>query len=572
MDRYSDEKIQEVREATDIVSFLSEYLPLKKSGRSYKTLCPFHSEKTPSFMVSPERQVYHCFGCGAGGNVFTYLMETEKISFPEAVRFLAKRSGIHLPVSKREGGEGGLDPLYRASDAVSSYYHNLLFQEEGRKAREYLKNRGITEETMKTFRIGVAPSGWDSLLEWARKNSISLKDLHAAGLIVEREGGGYYDRFRERILFPIQNLSGRVVGFGGRLYLGEGEPKYLNSPETPIYQKGKELYSLNQTRAEIRKSEKAIVVEGYMDLISLFQAGFRNTVATLGTALTLEQGKRLSRYTSKALLLYDPDKAGIEAALRGGELLLEQGLDIEVISLDEGMDPDLFIRNKGAKAFEEVLKKSKDYILFKLDLLQKGDESEKGEWRILKEMADTLGKIPDPLNRNLWADRIGKRFSLLPETLLQSFPKPKPQTQRPQPLKRKEIEEIEFRLIGLMIRSEKVIEEARASSILEDLSSPLAKELVRKILKDKKKIEGSSLLELDLDQEARRELSEILLLEDGSFNFNDEAKGCIVKIRRNRMEEKRKKIKAEMKIADGERLKSLEEEYKKISVAMAEIH
>ncbi|MCH7760114.1 DNA primase [candidate division TA06 bacterium] len=569
MNRLPQEKIMEVREATDIVALLSEYLPLKKAGRSFKSLCPFHEEKTPSFIVSPERQVYHCFGCGIGGNVFTFLVESEKISFPEAVRFLANRAGIPLPTYEPRERDEGLDRLYRVNELASKFYHDLLTREEGKTAREYFKNRGITEETIQTFRLGYAPSGWDRLLQWARKNSIPADDLHKAGLAIKREEGGFYDRFRERILFPIMNPSGRVVGFGGRVIREGNEPKYLNTPETPIYQKGKGLYGLYQTKTEIRKREKAILVEGYTDLLTLYQSGFRNVVASLGTALTPEQGRLLGRYTPRVLLLYDPDLAGKEAALRGGDLLLPQGLVVEVLSLEKGKDPALFLTEKGKEGFETFLKGSKEFIHFKLDHLQERYDAKREEEKIVREMAFTVGQISDPVRRRLYAERLGERLTLLPETLLQALPKSKTRGSHPKILKEKGIEEVEFRLIGLMRRNEKILQEVKTALTLEDFSSPMARGMIDKILKNPKEMDSATLLGLNLSHEARSELSEILFLEDESFNFYEEAKGCIGKIRSHGKDEKRKVIKIEMKNAQGEKLRVLEREYKKISEEMA---
>jgi DNA primase len=406
--RIPDELVEEIRSANDIVDVISERIPVKKAGRNYKAVCPFHQEKTPSFNINPERQIYHCFGCGAGGNVITFLMEYEKMGFLDAVRELAERAGIRLP-DRTGPGEGDDDPIFRANAMALEYFRRSLRSERGSAARAYLEGRGLTEETVETFALGYAPAGWDGLLSEARERSFAPDALEEAGLAIRREGGGHYDRFRDRIIFPLLLSKTRVVGFGGRA-LGDQDPKYLNSPETRVYHKGRYLYGLWSARPVIRGSREAILVEGYMDVIALHEAGFTNTIASAGTALTPEQAKAISKYADKVFVAYDGDEAGLRAATRAAETLVALGLKVRIASFPGGKDPDSYVREAGAGALRERLEGALDFIDFMVRVSPSSTADERE--RVARRLIETVARVEDPLKADLMLEKIADALSI----------------------------------------------------------------------------------------------------------------------------------------------------------------
>lgn len=420
-----DEVVARVIASNDIVEVIGSYLPLKQAGRYYKALCPFHAEKTPSFVVNPERQIFHCFGCGEGGDVISFLMKQERFSFPEAVRYLAQQAGI--PISTRAMGreEDGRLQLYEIHKVACEYYRRNLLSDAGRRARDYLRARGIGEEAEARFLLGYALSSWEGLLRLLAQRHFSPAFVEQAGLAIHRsEREGYYDRFRDRLMIPIWDVAGKVVGFGARALDGS-EPKYLNSPDTPIYRKGAHLYGLNLAASPIRERGFAIVVEGYFDLIALHLHGFDNTVAVLGTALTGEQARLLHRYAKKVILVFDPDAPGWSAGARGAGSLLSNilepaglfhgSLEWLVAVLPEEKDPDAFIREYGTKAFADQLAKARDLIEFLwdrrasgFDMRNPGDQV-KGLKEVLLPM---LATINDPVIRAQHTQKLLQRVGL----------------------------------------------------------------------------------------------------------------------------------------------------------------
>lgn len=375
--RIRDEDIDRLREQASIVDVISDYVQLKKAGRYFKGLCPFHDEKTPSFMVDPSKQLYHCFGCGEGGNVFTFLKKKEGLDFREAVERLASRTGFTLHyegVTKETGeAEGRRGRLFRLNQWAADTYHDMLMSDDaGKQARDYLASRGIDREAAKAFHLGYAPGSWDFLYRQATRKGFSPQDFMAAGLGLKGERG-IYDRFRGRLIFPIRDLQDRFIAFGGRV-IGEGQPKYLNSPETPIYIKSRHLYALNQARREIVREGFAVLVEGYTDVIGLWQAGIRNVAATLGTALGEEHMKLLSRLTERVILAFDADAAGMSASEKGLEFYGDFNLDLRVLVLSEGMDPADFVSSRGADEFRLQIEKSVPLVDFCLDKVLDGHD------------------------------------------------------------------------------------------------------------------------------------------------------------------------------------------------------
>ncbi|HZH48417.1 MAG TPA: DNA primase, partial [Nitrospira sp.] len=357
----SEDVINQIRDRTDIVEVVGQHVSLTRAGQNLKGLCPFHQEKSPSFTVSPSRQIFHCFGCGAGGNVFTFLTRITGASFPETVRELGKKVGIEVEETASQAGPHAaqavrIEQLNKA--AADWFRRNLNDDQAGAEARAYLASRGMLPSTIERFGIGVAPPEWDGLIKSLAKQGFAQNDLASAGLIIARDNGsGFYDRFRDRVIFTITDLRKRIVGFGGRV-LGEGTPKYLNSPDTALFKKGQTLFALDVAREAVARTKTVIVVEGYFDAIALHQAGLTHTVATLGTALTSEHIQVLRRFASKVVLLFDPDAAGVRAALRGLDLFVNSGLGVKVVTLPVGEDPDTYVRKEGPDAFDRLEERS----------------------------------------------------------------------------------------------------------------------------------------------------------------------------------------------------------------------
>ncbi|MCL5030153.1 MAG: DNA primase [Bacteroidetes bacterium] len=415
--RISENKIEEIRITANIVDVISEYVQLRKRGKNYIGLCPFHSEKTPSFTVSEEKQMFNCFGCHKGGNVYKFLMEYEKISFIESVQELAQKYGINIELDEESSGrQSEQEILYDINTEAARYFsNNLLNHPETEIAREYFQKRKIKPQTLRSFGLGYAFPGWDHFVNYAQERKIDLERAIALGLIGQSTDGRLYDKFPGRIIFPIFSPNGRVVAFAGRIIENkENAAKYLNSPESLIYIKGRILYGLSHAKDEIRKLDKAILVEGYMDLISLHQSGIKNVVAVSGTALTEEQVQLLSRYTKNVVLLFDADTAGIKASMRSIELLLKKDMEIKIASLPAGEDPDSFVNNYGREKFEEVIKKAQNFLEYQSAYFEsKGmfdDPSKTAE--AIRELVKPVSIINDELKRSLLIKTIAKKFNL----------------------------------------------------------------------------------------------------------------------------------------------------------------
>lgn len=418
--RYTDDIIEEVRSRNDIVDVVSEYVRLQRKGSSYFGLCPFHNEKSPSFSVSPSKQMFYCFGCGVGGNVFTFLMEYENATFPESVEKLAARAGIELPrqeYSREARQEADLrSALLAINKEAAKFYYVQLRADKGRQACAYLRGRQISGEIMNRFGLGYSDRYGGGLYKYLKAKNYSDELLKQSGLFNVDERRGMSDKFWNRVIYPIMDINSRVIGFGGRV-MGDGKPKYLNSPETKIFDKSRNLYGLNIARSSRKKN--LIICEGYMDVISMHQAGFGNAVASLGTAITSQQCSLMKRFTNEALVIYDNDGAGIKAALRAIPLLREAGLSVKVIDLSPHKDPDEFIRVEGAKAFEERLEKGINGFLYEADKLQlnydMGDPQ--GRTDFLHEAARRLCRFEDEIERNSYLEAIAGRYRVGTDTL-----------------------------------------------------------------------------------------------------------------------------------------------------------
>ncbi len=423
----SEDVINQIRDRIDIAEIVGQHVSLTRAGQNLKGLCPFHQEKSPSFTVSPSRQIFHCFGCGAGGNVFTFLTRMTGASFPETVRELGRKVGIEVqdtavPAGPQAAQAGRIEQLNRA---VSDWFRqNLQDERLGEEAREYLKGRGILPTTIEQFGIGVAPAEWDGLLKVLLRQGFQQADLTAAGLVIARDNGsGYYDRFRARVMFTITDLRKRIVGFGGRV-LGEGTPKYLNSPDTPLFKKGQTLFALDLARESVTRTKTVVIVEGYFDAVALHQAGLTNTVATLGTALTPEHIQVLRRFASKVVLLFDPDPAGVRAALRGLDLFVNSGLGVKVVTLPAGDDPDTFVRKFGPGAFAKLEEQSPSLLDFALEHSLQTAESSTVEGRIrsVDDVLKILQKSEHPIEREERIRIVAERLGINQQRLIERYP------------------------------------------------------------------------------------------------------------------------------------------------------
>ena len=411
--RYSDDIIEEVRMKNDIVDVVSQYVKLNRRGNTYFGLCPFHNEKTPSFSVTPSKQMYYCFGCGAGGNVYNFEMEYENYTFGEALQHLADRAGVQLPKIEysREAKEKAEKraTLLEINKLAASYFYYQLRRENGSQAYAYLINRGVSEDTIKKFGLGYSDKYSDDLYKFLKSKNYSDDLLRESGLFNVDERHGMYDKFWNRVIFPIMDVNNRVIGFGGRV-MGDGKPKYLNSPETKIFDKSRNLYGLNIARTT--RKNYLILCEGYMDVISMHQAGFTNAVASLGTALTSGHASLLKRYTQEVLLLYDSDDAGVRAALRAIPILREAGITSRVVSLKPHKDPDEFIKALGGEEFEKRLERAMDSFMFRIHMAQKefAMEEPQGQNRFFERCAQMLLELSDELERNLYIEAIVKDY------------------------------------------------------------------------------------------------------------------------------------------------------------------
>src|SRR3990172_5728827 len=415
--RIPENKIEEIRSAADIVDIISEFVQLRKRGKNFIGLCPFHSEKTPSFTVSEDKQIFHCFGCHAGGNIYKFLMEYEKISFIEAIQEVAARVGINLEYEvDTTGKDSEQEILYELNIQAARYFSdNLLNSPAGEIARKYFQERKIKPQIMRAFGLGHALNGWENFVEYAKSQKIDLERAIQLGLIGQQNDGRLFDKFSDRIIFPIFSANGRVIAFAGRILENrEGSAKYLNSPESIIYVKGRILYGLSFAKDEIRKLDKAILVEGYMDLISLYQNGVKNVVAVSGTALTDEQVQLLSRYTKNVVLLFDADTAGIKASMRSIEILLRRDVEVKIVSLPEKEDPDSYINKHGKDKFDDLLKKAENFIEFESRYYEAQGKftDPHSAAEAIRELVKPLALINDELKRNLLTKNIAKKFNL----------------------------------------------------------------------------------------------------------------------------------------------------------------
>lgn len=500
-----EDKIAAIRRAVDIAEVVAETVTLRKAGKNLLGLCPFHAEKTPSFTVSPEKQIFHCFGCGAGGNVFSFLMRRDGLSFREAVRLLARRAGIDLPEGlppKPARREEETELLHRVNRLAAEFYHRCLCREPaGAAAREYLARRGVSETAIANFELGYAPASWDALIAYLTRRGLGIALLEKAGLAVPRKSGtGHYDRFRNRIVFPIRDEQSRVVAFGGRV-LDASTPKYLNSPETPVYRKRETLYGFDRAREACRAQGAAFIVEGYLDLIALHQRGIENAVATLGTALSLEQIHRLSRVAGRLILVYDSDEAGLRSArrcidlfrkahadFRRGDVFREEEADTQILVLPQGHDPDSFVGRHGAEAFLELARSlAMSLVTFLIEnAVRTHGLGTEGKIRIVHELIPTLREIDDPVARALYVQKLAERIGLAETVILERLKAPAPEATKPAAVPRaaapSAADRMEERLVAMMVQFPEILSEIDVEAVLAEFRDPELLAAARTIL------------------------------------------------------------------------------------------
>jgi DNA primase len=505
--RFDEGFLERVRAATDIVEILSPYVKLKKKGQNWFGLCPFHNEKTGSFSVNRERGLYYCFGCGAGGNVVTFLMEHDGMHFAQAVEELASQAGLPLPKQAPDPDRDRREELKEALDAAASFYQQQLKGPAGTEAVAYLKSRGITGTTAKTYRLGYAPGGWENLLTHLKDKGYREPLLAEAGLIKRREGGGFYDTFRSRLVFPFMDRRGRVVGFGARLLKDDAEgPKYLNSPETPLYQKGRVLYGLPQAAESLNREERALLVEGYFDVLSLHQADIPSAVAASGTAFTPQQGQILKRLVKRVLLIFDADPAGAKAAFRSYAGLSREGLDVMFVPMPGGEDPDTMIRSEGPEAFRSRLRHAESIVPFFIGTcsppLEERDVGDRAE--TARSLLELLKEDSDPLRRALNLEQAATGFGIDQRALekeLDQLERITPQYASEEdrdsaPAREKPPGRLEMELLRLLITAPKESRAVLEGISTDDLEDPQARSLFQQIAAQLSEPENG----LDLDQ------------------------------------------------------------------------
>ncbi len=420
MPRYSDETIEEVRQANDIVDVISQYVHLKRSGRNFFGLCPFHNEKSPSFSVSPDKQIFHCFGCGVGGNVFTFLSKIEGINFVEAVQTLAERSNIQLPTFENQGDNAREElraKVYKVNEFTAQYYHENLYKPTAKIAQEYVKRRKLSNETLKSFKIGFSGK-FDELYQALKKEGFQDVEILESGLVNRNDNGRYIDRYRNRLMFPICDGRGRVIAFGGRV-LDDSKPKYINSPENIVFSKGRNLFGLNVAKKSKDIRKRLLIVEGYMDVISLHQRGIDNVVAPLGTALTQQQGWILRKTSEQIILSFDSDEAGLKAKIRAVDILQNMGCDIRILQMEGAKDPDEYIVKYGNARFQNIVDKALSVIEFKVKLLKQNLDlnNTNDKIKFLNEIAKLISKIDNNIEKEVYIEKISKEYEISKEAI-----------------------------------------------------------------------------------------------------------------------------------------------------------
>ncbi len=609
MRKVPESVIAEIRDRTDLVELIGGYVTLKRSGRNYLGLCPFHREKTPSFNVSPERGIYHCFGCGVTGDAIKFLQEHDHVSFPEALRTLAARVGVELARFDDDGStREEHDLLYRAHAVAARLYRQLLSESEGRAAREEIARRGLSPAIVEEYRLGASADAWDRLIHEARKEGIRPELVERAGLAIRRESGtGWYDRFRGRLMFPIEAAGGKTVGFGGRV-LGEGDPKYLNSPETPLFRKRKTLYGVPQAMDAFRDRREAILVEGYTDVLALANVGVRGAVAALGTAFTPEHAVWLARSCDKVIVLFDGDEAGQRATVASAGPLLGSGLAVRIARLPEGEDPDSFVRGRGVGALHATLEKATGIVEGLLG--EEAYSGPEGLERAVNRVLEAIAPVEDPLRREVYLEELktatgldvplfrrrlaalqqdlerarervaardqaaarppaGARPALAPARVSEAPERPAPSTPPA----------VEITFLGIALHDGTIGADLIARHGGDDFEHPLTRRIVQRaaeIVASGRPLQASTLLDASAEDEpARKLLGELAVSNEYTVEIARQAEDCIVRLERRGLEREMERITTEMRRAkargDGESVRECQRRQHDVARGLAKL-
>ncbi len=592
MARYSEEILNEVRQSNDIVDVISQYVHLKRSGRNFFGLCPFHNEKSPSFSVSPDKQIFHCFGCGVGGNVITFVSQIEGLNFVETVQMLAERANIQLPTLQNNGDtqrEILKDKVYKVNEFTAEYYHQNLYKPQAKMAQEYVKKRQLTNETLKSFRIGFSGK-FDELYQELKKQGFQEQEILESGLVNKNERGQYIDRYRNRLMFPICDARGRVIAFGGRV-LDDSKPKYINSPENVVYSKGRHLFGLNV--AKKGDTKKLLIVEGYMDVISLHQRGITNVVAPLGTALTEQQGWLLRKNSEQIILSFDSDDAGIKAKLRAIDILQNMGCDLRVIQLEGAKDPDEYILKYGNIRFQNAVDKAFSVVEFKVKILKKelNLDNTNDKIKFLNEIAKLISKVDNTMEREVYIEKIAKEYDISKEAIYAEvnkltykndksekiLEKAKPvithkkvETKEvPQAIKRRENTIISILLSGDLSIFEIIKQNIKPEDFQDKINHEIAKKLYEEFEKGNSNINGI----IDtLEQEQQNQIT-MIMAEDYEIEDLEKAIDDIIQAyKRDKLNNRKLEILELLEqTSNNEEKKELEKELSNIIITLARI-
>ncbi len=590
MVRYSDDIIEEIISRNDIVDVISQYVTLKRSGRNFLGLCPFHKEKTPSFSVSPDKQIFHCFGCGVGGNVVHFVSKIENLNFKESLEMLADKAGVALPTSNIEVDykkQQLKEKVYKINEEVANFYHETLYMPIAKPAQEYVKKRKLDNRTLKNFKIGYAPNG-NNLYKFLKEKGFEEEEILASTL-VKKYNNGYVDTFRNRLMFPIMDIKNRVIAFGGRV-LDNSLPKYINSPDTVVYNKGRNLYGLNV--AKNAKTDNVIMVEGYMDCVSLHQRGIPNAVASLGTALTEAQGRLLRKYFEKVVISYDSDGAGQAATLRGLEILKNIGCDVRILQMEGAKDPDEYVIKYGSGRFGLLVENAISLVEFKAKMLKKkfNLENVNDKIKFLKEIAKLLQGIDSKIEQEIYIDKISKEHNISKEALYAEINKQsgnkvgskileknKPYIAKPLntsvPLV---LQKRENAIIALLINGDKkVYEQIKQRISPEDMKLDVNKKIVETVYKEYEKTENTvnNIIELfNEDQEAINKLTEIMADENEAQVDEKTLENVINVYEKEKLTVLKAEIIQKLNSAKAEEdIRNLEEELNAVIIKLAKI-
>lgn len=594
MPRYSDEIIEEVRQTNDIVDIISQYMHLKRSGRNYFGLCPFHNEKSPSFSVSPDKQIFHCFGCGVGGNVFSFITKIEGISFVEAVQMLAEKSNIQLPTLTSDGDNSReilKSKVLKVNEFTANYYHEKLYKPEAKIAQEYVKKRKLSNETLQAFKIGFS-GNFDELYKKLKEQGFEEREILESGLVNKNEKGQYIDRYRNRLMFPICDARGRVIAFGGRV-LDDSKPKYINSPENVVYSKGRHLFGLNVAKKSKDIKQKLLIVEGYMDVISLHQRGITNVVAPLGTALTQNQGYLLRNNSEQIILSFDSDEAGQTAKIRAMEILQNMGCDVRILQMEGAKDPDEYIIKYGNARFQNLIEKAISIIEFKVKLLKQtlNLDNTNDKIKFLNEIAKIISKIDNTIEREVYIEKIAENYAISKEAiyaevnkLTYSSKKSGKVLEKSVPIiKHENINKVEVSeatkkrentIISILLTGDMGVYQLVKQNIkVEDFKYPINKEIIKKLYEEFEN--GNSNINNILDKLNEEQQNHITMIMAEDYEINDLEKAIddIIQTyeRENLNERKFEILKLLDENTDSAKKRELKKELNNIIIKLAKI-